>query len=432
VNSSIFNYCWLAINFVYSKVLHERMSDEATHFLKNLSYVGFGTLIGMVFLFTFNVLVGRLLGPLEYGKFSLIQSISMFLYIPMLMGYHNAMVKYNAEVENYDRQRNVISTTYILVIIFTTVFVFIYLITPQRVLEYFSVPNEMFHLSIVFAVLYVIYTLLISTLNGLHKMKLFAMVAPIHSSILLFTLLYVVYINALTYKSAIFSMFIAYLITSSFMLIYISKYLLPKFVTSWANTLTKFAIYSIIGSLIFILYTNINQIFINMYMSTEALGIYNAYSFASINTAAIFFNIFNSVFFPTASKCNDMTIILKRINKITPYLIGFGIPIMVFIQFVILSIYGSSYTIDILLMISFAIFSILIVYYGIYNWTFCSRGIDGVKLVNKSSILIAIINIILAMYFIPRLGIIGAPISTAIALIIGIYFLLSKGKNFKL
>ena len=93
-------------------------------------------------------------------------------------------------------------------------------------------------------------------------------------------------------------MFVAYLITSSFMLIYISRYLVPIFDTSWANTLTKFAIYSIIGSLIFILY-NINQIFINMYMNTEALGIYNAYSFASINTAAIFFNIFNSVFFPT-------------------------------------------------------------------------------------------------------------------------------------
>jgi O-antigen/teichoic acid export membrane protein len=70
----------------------------------------------------------------------------------------------------------------------------------------------------------------------------------------------------------------------------------------------------------------------------------------------------------------------------------------------------------------------LIVYYGIYNWTFCSRGINGVKSVNKSSILIAIINIILAMYLIPRMGIIGAPISTAIALIIGIYFLLNKGK----
>ncbi len=404
------------------------MGNEATHFFKNLSYVGFGTLIGMIFLFTFNVLVGRLLGPLEYGKFSLVQSISMFLYIPMLMGYNNAMVKYNAEDENFDRHRNVISTTYTLVLIFTIIFLLIYLIIPQKVLEYFSVPSEMFHLSIVFAVLYVIYTLLMSTLNGLHKMKIYAMIAPIYSFILLFSLLYLVYINMLAYKSAIFSMFFAYLITSGFMLIYTRKYFIFKLDRFWANTLTKFAVYSIIGSIVFVLYTNINQIFINMYMNTEALGIYNAYSFASINTAAIFFNIFNSVFFPVASKCGDKTIILKRINKITPYLIVFGIPFMVFIEFVILNIYGSAYTINIPLMISFAIFSILIVYYGIYNWTFCSTGIDGVKLVNKSSILIAIINIILAMYLIPHLGIIGATISTAIALIIGIYFLLNREK----
>ena len=416
------------MGFIYSKVFHEKMSDETTNFFKNLSYVGFGTFIGMTFLFTFNVLVGRLLGPFEYGKFSLVQSISMFLYIPMIMGYHNAMVKYNAEDENYDRQRNVISTTYILVLISTIISVFIYLIIPQKVLEYFSVPSEMFHISIVFAVLYVIYTLLISTLNGLHKMKIYATIAPIYSSILLFTVLYLVYIKMLAYQSAIFSMFFAYIITSIFMLIYIRKYLIPKLDTFWANTLTKFGIYSIIGSIVFILYTNINQIFINMYMSTEALGIYNAYSFASVSTAAIFFNIFNSVFFPVASKCSDKTIILKKINKITPYLIGFGIPFMAFTEFVILNLYGSAYTINIPLMISFAIVSILIVYYGIYNWTFCSRGIDGVKLVNKSSILIAVINIILAMYLIPRLGIIGATISTAIALIIGTYFLLKREK----
>ena len=82
-------------------------------------------------------------------------------------------------------------------------------------------------------------------------------------------------------------------------------------------------------------------------------------------------------------------------------------------------------------MFSFAILSILIVYYGTYNWTFSSEGLDGVKLVNKTSILIAIINVILAMFFIPYLGLIGATISTSIALVIGVYFLLSKGKYFK-
>ncbi|MGB4550492.1 MAG: oligosaccharide flippase family protein [Methanosarcina flavescens] len=419
------------MSFIYGKVFHEKMSEGVTHFFKNLSYVGFGTFIGTAFLFTFNVLVGRLLGPLEYGKFSLVQSISMFLYVPMLMGYHNAMVKYNAEEEKYDRQKNVISTTYILVLIFTTISVIIYLFIPQKILEYFSVSNEIFDLCILFSVLYAVYMLLTATVNGLHKMKAFAMITPIYSTILLFTFLSIAYIKPLSYKLAIFSMLFSYLITSCLILIYIRKYLTYEFDRKWAHTLTNFAIYSIIGSMTFVLYPNINQILINMYMSTENLGLYNAYSFASVNIASLIFNIFNGVFFPVASKCKDKTVILKRINRIAPYLIIFGTIFIIIVEFIILNIYGSKYTIKIPLLFSFAILSILIVYYGTYNWTFSSEGLDGVKLVNKTSILIAIINVILAMFFIPYLGLIGATISTSIALVIGVYFLLSKGKYFK-
>jgi O-antigen/teichoic acid export membrane protein len=185
------------------------------------------------------------------------------------------------------------------------------------------------------------------------------------------------------------------------------------------------------GSMAFILYPNINQILINMYMSTENLGLYNAYCFASVNIASLIFSIFNGVFFPVASKCKDKTVILKRINKIAPYLIIFGTIFITIVEFIILNIYGGEYEIRIPLLFSFAILSILIAYYGIYNWTFSSEGLDGVKLVNKTSILIAIINVILAIYFIPHLGLIGATISTSIALIIGIYFLLNKGKYLK-
>lgn len=232
----------------------------------------------------------------------------------------------------------------------------------------------------------------------------------------------------ISYKSAILTMFFAYIITSGFILMFIRKYFTFKFNKFWAYTLTNYGIYTIIGSLTFLLYTNIDKILINMYLNTENLGTYNAYYFASINVACIFFNIFNGVFFPVASKYKDKTAILKKINKITPYLIGFGIPFIIFTEFVILELYGGAYKIDIPLIISFAIVSVLTVYYGIYNWTFCSEGMDGVKLVNKVSIFMAIINIILAIYFIPRLGLTGAMISTGVAFILGIYFLLNRGR----
>jgi O-antigen/teichoic acid export membrane protein len=429
MNLSISEYYWLAVSFIYGEVFHEKMTVEVSSFFKDLSYVGFGTFIGTAFLFVFNVLVGRILGPLGYGEFSLVQSIAMFLYIPMLMGYNNAMIKYNAEEDNFDKQRAIISTTYILVLFFTTVTVFVYLLIPQKILEYFSVSNEIFHLSIVFAVLFVVSTLLINTLNGLNKMKEFAMITPVHSSILLLSFLYIVSIKMASPKSAIFTLFLAYIVISGFVFILIHKYFTYKFDKSLAFTLTNYGIYTITGSLTFILYANIDKILINMYMSTENLGIFNAYNFASINIACILFNVFNGVFFPVASKYKDKKVIFEKINKITPYLIGFGIPFIIFVEFVILNIYGGAYKIDIPLIISFAIVSVLTVYYGIYNWTFCSEGMDGVKLVNKSSILMVVINTILAIYFIPCLGLMGAMISTAIAFIVGICFLI-RGKCF--
>lgn len=423
MNLSISKYYWLAVSFIYGEVFHEKMTVEVSRFFKDLSYVGLGTFIGTAFLFIFNVLVGRLLGPLGYGEFSLVQSISMFLYIPMLMGYNNAMVKYNAEEDNFDKQRSVISTTCILVFLFTIASVFAYLLVPKKILEYFSVPSEIFHLSIVFAVLFVICALLTSILNGLHKMKSFAMITPIYGSVLLLSFLSIISIKIISYKSAIFTMFLAYIITSGFILIFVHKYFTYNFDKSLAFTLTNYGIYTIIGSLTFILYANIDKILINMYMSTESLGTFNAYYFSSINIAYILFNVFNGVFFPVAAKYKDKTAIFEKINKIKPYLIGFGIPFIILVEFVILNTYGGAYKIDIPLIIAFAIVSVLTVYYGIYNWTFCSEGMNGVKLVNKSSILMAIINIILAIYFVPCLGLIGALISTAFAFIVGIFFL---------
>lgn len=427
MKSPISNYYWLVVSYIYEKVFNEKMSVDITNFFKNISYVGFGTFIAMAFSVTFNVLSGRFLGPTEYGKFSLVQSIAMFLYIPMLMGYSVAIIKYTAEEDNLDKQKYLISTTYILVTIFTIVSVCIYLLMPQAILDYLSLSTEVFHISIVFAVIFVIFTLTTSTLRGLHEMKKYAILTPIYSFILLLIFLLFISIKFLSYKSAIFSICSAYIIVSSIILIYIRKYFIYKFDKLLAYKLTNYGLYAIIGATSFVFYSNIDQLVINMYMSAEDVGIYKAYNLASIDAAGVIFGIFNTVFFPFASKCEDKNIILKKINKAIPYLIGCGIPFIIVSEFVILKLYGGAYTINFLLMISFAIVSILIVYFGLYDWTFCSQGIEGVKLVNKSTIIIAIVNIVLDLYLIPYMGIFGATISTSTAFIIGIYLLVKRG-----
>lgn len=417
------------ITFAYERIFHEKMSDDVKNFFKNLSYVGLGTIIATVFSFIFNILAGRILGPSGYGEFTLVQSVAMFLYIPMLLGFGTAMVKYNAEKKDYNRQRSIISTTYILVFIFMIISIFVYSLFPSQISNLFSVSEELFYLSVVFSVLFVFYTLTTSTLRGLHEMKKYAIFQPIYGIILLSVFLVFIFINFISFKSMLFSIFLAYGATGGIILAFIRKYIRFEFDRSWADRLTRYGSYAIIGGVSFAFYTNIDKILINKYMTVADIGIYGAYYFASMNVAGLFSGIFNTVFFPTASKYEDKRSIFKKINKFIPYLIGLGIPCVLLSEFIILKLYGGEYPINFRLMLMFAATSILVVWYGIYAWLFNSEGIRGVRLTLSGTIMIAISNVLLNIHLIPLFGLYGAIGSTAVSFSIGLCIVtLRRGK----
>lgn len=418
------------ITFSYERIFHEKMSDEVKNFFKNLFYVGLGTIIATIFSFAFNILGGRILRPSGYGEFALVQSVAMFLYIPMILGFGTAMIKYNAEKEDYNRQHTIISTTYILVFIFTIVSIFVYSLFPFQISNLFSVSEEFFYLAVVFAVLFVFYTLTTSTLRGLHEMKKYAIFQPIYSIILLSAFLVFVFINFISFESMVFSMYFAYGITGiALLILFLRKYLKFEFNKSWVNTLTKYGLFATIGGVSFTFYTNIDKILINKYMTIADVGIYMAYYFASINVLGLFYGILITVFFPVVSKYKNKEVIINRMNRFVPYLVCVGTPFVFLCEFVILNLYGEKYPIDFLLMLLFAVTSILVAWYGIYVWLFSSEGVRGVKLTILGTATIAIINVLLNIYLIPRFGLFGAIGSTTIAFAVGICYLsLLKGE----
>jgi len=416
------------INLAYERVFHEKIGDEVKSFLKNLSYVAVGTLIATLLSFAFNILGGRILGPAEYGKFTLVQSVAMFLYIPMLLGFQTAIVKYTSEKEDFQRQSKIISTTFILVFIFTIASCVLYSIFSSQLSNVFSIPYELFYLSLIFAVLFVFYTVTTSTLNGLFKMKTFAIFQSIYAAIALFAFLLFIFAgNLLSFKSTVYSIFLAYGIVSAILAVFfLRKYLRFHFDKSWANILTQYSMFAVIGGLTFVFYTNVDKIMINRYMTVADVGIYRAYYLASINVAGLFGGVFNTVFFPTASKYQDKGVIFNRINKLIPYLIGLGIPFILVCEFIILKFYGGQYPFNLSWMILFAIAAIIVVIYGFYAWLMASVGQKGIKVVAFSEVISAAVNIGLNIIFIPLIGVSGAIIATITSYSVSLCLVLSK------
>jgi O-antigen/teichoic acid export membrane protein len=385
------------------------MSADVQTFLKNLLYVSIGTIISTLFVAVVTIIGGRILGPAEYGKFSLIQSISMFLYLPMILGYNSAMVKYVSEKEESGRQFTIIITTCILVLILTIISSSIYLFFSRQISNLLSTSNEIIIYSCILAVLFVFYTITTNIIRALNKMKTYSFFQSLYAMILIFSFIMLIIYKMYSYQSLIYPMFLGYGITGIIILILIFKndgrY---KFDRSWAKILTKYALFSALGGLSFVLYSNIDTIMISKYMIIEDVGIYNAYYTASINVAAVISGIFLTVYFPAVSKYNNKQIIFLKINKIIPYIIIGGLPFIMVCEYIIVILYGNKYPINIEWIILFAIASILIGIEGIYAWLLASTDPKGALLVSFASVIGAVVNVGLNFVLIPLIGIIGA------------------------
>ncbi|SDF23699.1 Membrane protein involved in the export of O-antigen and teichoic acid [Methanolobus vulcani] len=405
------------------------MSKNVEFFFQNLTYVAIGTIIGNICLFAFNALGGRYLGPAEYGKFTLINSVATFLYIPMLFGMSSAIVKYNSETNEYHKQKSIISTTYILILVATIFSTLFYIGFSSKIADILSIHLNMFYFSILFALITALHTLTTNTLRSLHRMKIFSILKLIYGFALLFSFIIFIRIEGLSYKSMLFPMYISAIIISVYILVTnIRKYLALTFDSHWAKTLIIYSSYNIFNSVSFMLYSNIDKILINKYMFVENVGVYYAYNISSISIMNVLSGIIINVLFPTICKYEDKKNITNKINKFMPLSLLVGFVTIICTQYIILNIYGKQYPINFQLMLLFTIVSLLFFCYNTYMWIFNSLGIAGVKITMYGSVVIAIIDIILNIYLIPRYGLFGAIGSTALAYCAGL-FVIYNHKN---
>ncbi len=415
----------------HERIFHEPAGEEVMKFVRNLSYVGLGTLLSTIFSFSFNIIAGRVLGPSGYGNFALVQSIAMFLYIPMLFGLNTALIKYCADSRDHHQQQRIISTTLNVVICLTIVSVLLYGIFRYQVASLFSVDQEIIILSVLFAVLFVFYTLANSGIRGLHLMRDFAIFQPIYGLTLLSAFLIFIFFQFNSFKAMVYATYLAYgIVGSVIMLRFLKKYLTFTFDRSWFTTLWKYSSLAVIGGLSFTLYANVDRIMINYFMGVESVGIYGVYYYASFTMLTVISGIFTTVFFPTSSKMQDKKSLYKKLNKTVPFLLVLGLPVALIGEYLILQLFGKGYPMHLPMMLLFAIAAILVTWYGIYAWFFNSEGIEGSKVTVSGTLIIATLNIIFNIILIPQIGLYGAIGATALAFSLGLCYNFYRGRRF--
>ena len=409
---------------LYERIFREKLNQEALKFFTRTSYVAIGTLFGSLLTFVFNILGARILGPTDFGNLALVTTVGTILAISMGINLQ-AATKYGSGAQDDSTRSRIISTFGWQVALLTVGSIVIYTLLSAPLANAFDIPPDVFVYAIAFAAITTLAAFTFNSLRILFRMKAFALLNALQSVIVIAAFLILISLNVRSLQAAVFSLYIGNAAIAAILVVYLRHYLKFQIDRFWSRKLLHYAIIALPG-LIAGAFMGIDRIFINMFTTTGAVGLYNAYYLPSITVSLTLWSIFSAAFFPYASKSKNKLDIFYKVNKAVPYIAAALLPLILLIEFIIFILYGRQYPFSAELGLLFAFAGTTCFIYACYSALMASEGPRGAKVNTLCSIAALAVLIAVNVVLIPLIGISGAAIALIAAYLVAALYLVSR------
>lgn len=408
--------------FAHRKIFKEEMGEEMGKFLNHLSWSFFGGLIAAGIVFVLNILAGRWLGPVEYGKYSLTVAMSSIFIIPMMLGTDTALTYYTAGGKSKDEKKENIASSLWLVPVFTFFSVLILIFLSPWLAAAFNAQKELVIVAIFFSAFAAARATLDSVIKGLHFFKIQSFLKIAESLVVAAVFLAMIKIyHFFSFQSFVWGLLSGCAFFALAALWVIRNYLsLSKKRT---RKILSYGLFAVLGSVSGILLYSADKIFINKYLGSDQLGLYQAYTTASILIVSQIMTLFVNVFFPHLASLQDSGAVFKKLNKLAGI---FFFPSFLFLCLMIclaIMLFGEKYRLDWLLVAEFGFLGTMIMYVTALWWLIASKGKEGVKFISFNGIAAGLFFIFLVFIFSGKLSL----YLVVFFLILAVLFMIIRG-----
>jgi len=413
----------------YEKIFGEKPGPAVVNFIKKLGYVGFCFIAAAVLLTTFQIYVGREIGPHGYGTLSLIRALASFLALPLMMG-NIGIAKYLSETSDDVERKKILSASTLITVVAAAVFLPSYLLISHQILGVVSVDAKfvLFALTLSVAALFLDYARRI--LQGLNDMKNVGLM-EFSRSIITFAVVAVAFLllGDASVEAAIISLVAGFAISSLISLPTLKKYFDYRLCLDriWYPRLLNFSLYSLAGSMSFLVLAYMDRIFLAVLRGLSDVGVYQAYSYSTLGVSAYFTVIFTTVFLPESSR-GPKEFVWNKMKK------GLTVaPLFYFLTLgscvVFLMLYGSEYPVKSSYLLLFPILPAIHFTYTVYSMFSISLGVAGIRNSSLCIISAAVLNTVFNLLLIPAHGVIGALLATVLSYVLVLPYLISKSRK---
>jgi len=366
-------------------------------FLGHLSWSFFGVIGSGAILFVIGISTGRVLGPVEYGKYGLCITLANMISVMADFGFDQATLKFTPSDEADKKKQGRFFSISFRITLTTCVAALIILVTGAPFLSNLTGLDRMV---LIIAGPYAFMSGTRQSLEafirarGLFKNQALIKLLEAVITLVLF-LLIVIGLKHTTFGYYTSILAVAGMVT---MLIYAFRYAKPYF-GSWNPktflTMRNYAVSSVYISMIGLISLNIDRFFLNRSLGPGEVGIYSAYLLVPSTLATYFTAAFVNVFFPTMTGLSDKAGTLKKANKLGALLFVPIITTYFLLGWFVLRLLGSQYRFEPLYLLMTSVYGALLIYVALLA---AIIGSSQKMFISYARFLILKLVIILAIY----------------------------------
>ena len=418
----------------------QEIKKHLTTIAKQSGIVFTGKFIGYILGLVSNFVLARFYGPKILGQFALVLSTVNIITIFTVFGFNNGLIKYISRyrvTKQSKRLNEIIKIAFIYGLLFSIIGAILLFLLKDIIANSVFKDSDLVN-CLIYGSWLIIPLTIISIFNGLYR-GFKQLQYPVISNEIIRKIIFIIIIITSALLNFINTPIV--IASSLFAQILVVFYLIGKVSTLKIgfkdillvpidNTLKEkkikkdFLIFSstlIFISFMHIVLTKIDKVMLGIYMTSEVVGIYNiAATVAGLTTFLLVSSnmIFSSVISELYS-LNKIKMFGSLYSTITKWIIIFTLPVFITILFfpdTIMKFFGQAYTIGSTSLVILALGQMINVFVGANGSILSMCGHERLLLINNISM--AIINIILNAILIPKIGILGAAISTGMSIAI--------------
>lgn len=393
-------------------------------FFHNFSIVFVYKFISSILSTLIIIFMARTMGPSEYGNLSIINNISVILFMPMILGANNSMFKYLSPI-NREESKEFINTSIIGSTIFSIFMVIVLLGMYGNIPKRLDISVHNWRLAVLVTFALGMYSLTESFLRG---MKDFSYIGKFKLTSTVINFILIVLIFNITGGVNLEHYFVCFIISYLIFIVFALKRTgikikILKFSWEKAKVIYSYGAINTINMTLGTILFTCDIFFVNYFYDFHAAGIYSAYQgFAKNIFSILFYEIFMVVFLPSIAQM-DKNRLYKQMKKIALLLFFVTCLVIGFITFVSIILFGKEYVLKlsyiILTALSIGLYTVFNIYLNIYTM----EGNNGAKMCTFPYLIVFPISILMQFYTTKYWGITGTMLSVVLTNFILIFIL---------